>query len=115
MIQDFYENLRLMERRTTSDGMGGFIESFVDGAEFQGAITTSNTIESRVAEKQGVTSLYIITVPLNVPIRYNDIVKRVVNNETFRVTSRPEDMTTPKVSNLEFKQVTAELFKLPII
>lgn len=112
MIQDFYEPLYFMEKRSISDNMGGFIEDWVQGSEFMGAITTDNRMETRIAEQQGVKSLYTISVPKNVPLKYNDVVQRKSDSEYFRITSRPQDMTTPKMSSMDFSQLQAELYIL---
>ena len=112
-IQDFFEPLIYMEKRSVADGMGGFHEQYTDGAEFMGAITTNQTMETRIAEKQGVTALYTIITPLNVPIKYNDVIKRSKDNKYFRITSNPKDMETPKQSTLNFYQMTGEEYHLP--
>lgn len=108
MLQDYFETLVFLEKHSVSDGMGGFIEDYVEGAEFKGGITTDNSIEMRVAEKQGVTSVYTVTMPINVPLKYGDIIKRKSDNKYFRITSNANDMQTPKRANVQFKQAQAE-------
>lgn len=112
MIEDYYYPIYFVEKRSTPDGMGGFIESWVQGAEFMGSITTDNRMETRIAAQQGVKALYTVTIPTNVPLKYNDVIKRKSDNETFRITSRPQDMTTPRMANMQFIQLNAELYTL---
>ena len=112
-IQDFYEQIIIMEKTTISDGMGGFEIGYKDGAEFLGSITTDNSVEMRIAEQQGVKSIYTLTTNKGVPLDYNDIVKRKKDSKTFRITSNKGDIETPSISNLDFLQVTCEAFELP--
>lgn len=111
-IQDFYEPLIFIEKKSVSDGMGGFVVQWVDGAEFMGSITTDNSVEMRIAEQQGVKSIYTITTNKNTVLNYNDVIKRKRDNKTFRVTSNGEDVLSPSVSNLSISQVQAEQFDL---
>lgn len=112
-LQDFFEILVYMEKRSSSDGMGGFQEIYVDGAEFNGGLSTNQTMETRIAQRQGVTAIYTIIVPLNVALAYNDVIKRKSDNKLFRVTSNPTDMKTPNMSEMAYYQMTAEPFVIP--
>lgn len=113
-IQDNYEPLIFVEKRTISDGFGGFITEYVEGAEFMGAVVTTQTMERRIAEQQGVEALYSIYADKNVPIDFMDIIKRKADNIYFQVSSRPSDMTAPRNSTLNFFMVTAKEFTIPI-
>lgn len=107
-ITDFYDDLIIMERKTSSDGLGGFYEDLVAGAPFKGAITTDMSTEGRVAEQQGVKAIYTITTGDNVPIKYGDIVKK--GDSYFRVASDPNDMVAPR--DMGYKQAKAERYTL---
>lgn len=113
-IQDFFEIFNIMEKKRVSDGMGGFIVTYVDGVEFKAAISTDQSIEALVAEQQGVKSTNTITAYKNVLLSYDDIIKRKATNKYYRITSNPKDMETPStISNLELYQVKAESYDLP--
>jgi hypothetical protein len=43
----------MIDRQTVSDGLGGVKVNYVEGAEFDAAITLSNSIQAQIAEKQG--------------------------------------------------------------
>ena len=115
MLEDFFIPIVYVERRSRPDGMGGFIEEYVEGVEFKGGITTDQSINGRIAEQQGVKSVYTVTTRKNVPLKYGDILMRKSDNECFRVTSKDNDMSSPRISNLNMHQVTAESFTLPSI
>lgn len=113
LYETMMEDCVMQDRTTTSDGLGGFTSSWQDGAHFRAAIVKNQTIEALVAEKQGVTELYTITVDKGVTLDFHDVLKRVKDGLTFRVTSNIKDSQTPKVASFQFGQVTAERWDLP--
>ena len=61
LLEEYMQKCVMVDKRTTSDGIGGYNTSWVDGAEFMAAIVLDSSLEAKVAEKQGVTGLYTIT------------------------------------------------------
>ena len=102
------EDVVMLERTRTPDGEGGFVTKWVDGVAFKAAITFDASLEAMVAEKQGVTSLYTVTVPKNAKLEYHDAFKRIRDGKVFRVTSDGDDKITPARATFQFVQVTAE-------
>ena len=94
------------------DGMGGFDITYTDGEEFRGAITTDSSTLAKIAEKDGVTSLYKLTIPKNIPLSTFDIVKRKSDKQMFRVTADPNDNQTPDFARMQIKQASLEKFTL---
>lgn len=101
-----------MDKVHVSDGMGGFVTQWTDGADLKAAIVKNNTMAARVAEKQGVTEVYTITVPKGTVLEYYDVIKRLSDNAIFRITSNIRDSESPDVSTLRIGQVTAEKWEL---
>ena len=58
----------LLNKVRTPDGEGGFITEWTDGAEFQAAITFDSSMQARIGEQAGVTSLYTVTTQKNVTL-----------------------------------------------
>ena len=109
LLTQAMEDVVLMEKKREPDGEGGFLPAvWVDGASFKAAITFNSSMEARTAEKQGVTSRYTITVPLNAKLEYHDVLKRLRDGKVFRVTSDGDDKITPPSASFQFAQVTAE-------
>lgn len=102
------EAVVMLERKRTPDGEGGFVTEWAEGVAFKAAITFDASLEAMVAEKQGVTSLYTVTVPKNAKLEYHDVFKRLRDGKVFRVTSDGDDKITPTRSSFQFIQVTAE-------
>ena len=95
------------------DGQGGFTVEWVEGAEFQAHARLDNSIQAKIAEKQGVTSLYTITTNKKITLENNDIIKRQKDGKIFRITSNGDDNKTPDSAGLDMRQVSAELWVLP--
>ena len=98
----------IMDKTTTPDGYGGVVTEWKEGATVKAAITYDNSLQARQAEKAGVTSLYTITTSKSVVLRFHDVVKRVSDNQIFRVTSNGDDNKTPDSAGLNMRQVSAE-------
>lgn len=108
-IEDFYSNLKFVEKKLIPDGLGGYEEKYVEGIEFKGDISFQTSLETKLAEQQGVKSIYTVTTSKNIPLKYNDVIKR--KNEYYRITS--EANSSPGgISELDISQYTAELFTL---
>lgn len=112
LIDSMMEDCVMIDKRTVPDGLGGFKPAWVDGAEFQAAIVKDSTLAARVAEKQGVTEIYTITVNRGLALQYHDVFRRVDDGAVFRVTSNIQDSETPDVASFQIGQVTAERWEL---
>lgn len=112
LVDAFKTPCVMMDKRTVSDGEGGFTTSWEEGAEFEAAIVRSNTAEVRIAEQQGFTNAYTVTTNTNVGLEFHDVFKRVSDGQVFRVTSNADDMQTPSVASFQFQQVNAEEWRL---
>lgn len=98
----------MLEKKRVPDGEGGFKTKWADGVQFKAAIVFDSSMEARVAEKDGVTSMYTVTVPKNAKLEYHDVIKRLEDGKVFRITSDGDDKMTPEISTFQVIQVTAE-------
>ena len=108
LLSDAMEKCIYLTKTTVSDGYGGYVDSFVEGAEFNAAIVFDTSIQARVGEKQGVTSLYTVTTSKAMVLEYHDVFRRESDKKIFRVTSDGDDKYTPASASLNMRQVTAE-------
>ena len=83
LIDDFTSNCTMLDKTTVPDGYGGFKPNWVDGAEFEAAITLDNSMQARIAEQQGVTGLYTVTTKKNINLQYHDVFRRNTDNKIF--------------------------------
>lgn len=107
------ENCVMMDRRTVADGLGGITTVWEEGAAFRATITKDNTMQARIAEKQGVTEVYTICTETNVELQFHDVIQRVSDGAIFRVTSNSVDSRTPPSASFQFALVSAERWVIP--
>ncbi len=112
LIEDWKEPCVIMKKNQIPDREGGRITAWMEGTTFEATITFDNSMEARIAEKEGVTSLYTVTTDKNFILEYHDVLKRKNDGQIFRITSNGEDMKTPNNATLQFRQVTAERWEL---
>ena len=108
LLTQAMEDVVMLEKKRVPDGEGGFTTDWVDGVQFKAAINFDSSMEARTAEKQGVTSRYTITAPLNAKLEYHDVLKRLRDGKIFRITSDGDDVQTPASASFQFLQVEAE-------
>lgn len=112
LYEEMMESCAMMDRSTVADGVGGFTYAWTQGATFRAAIIKNSTLEAIVAEKQGVSELYTITVDKGLMLEYHDVIKRLSDGATFRVTSKIHESETPTRATFQIGQVTAERWVL---
>lgn len=110
LLSEAMEKCIYLNKTKMPDGYGGSIDNYSEGMEFLAAITFDTSIEARVGEKQGVTSLYTVTTEKAMILEYHEVFKRLRDGKIFRVTSDGDDKYTPASASLNMRQVTAEEF-----
>jgi hypothetical protein len=113
LLDEQMENCIMIDKRSMPDGYGGTKSTWVDGAPFDAAIVLDTSMESRLAEKQGVTNVYTVVTQKSVNLQYHDVFRRLRDNKIFRVKSDGDDKTTPKSATLNMRVVTAEEWEIP--
>lgn len=113
LIDEMKESCVMLDKRTVSDGMGGYTIVWADGAEFSAAIVKDNSMQARTAEKQGVTEVYTVTVDKGLALDFHDVFRRKSDGAVFRVTSNIKDSETPPRASFQIGQVSAERWELP--
>lgn len=113
LVENMMTRCVFVEKRRVPDGQGGFLTSWEDGEEFQAVIVKDRTLAARVAEKQGVTSVYTVTTPVGVGLDFHEVFRRLSDGATFRATSNSADSRPPESAGFSFEQVSAERWELP--
>lgn len=112
LLDNAMEPCVMLDKTRKPDGEGGYIDVWTESVEFQAAIVFDSSMEARIGEKQGVTSLYTVTLPRGVRLDYHDVFRRLSDGKLFRVTSDGDDKVTPASASFQFSQVTAEEWNL---
>lgn len=110
---DMMEPFTMLDKRTISDGYGGVITKWVEGAEFEASAAKNDTIEVRIALQSGVKDVYNICTRKNVMLQYNDVVLRKSDGRIFRITADAKDSETPKGSAIDGRRASAEEWVIP--
>lgn len=114
LLDDFERICVIMEKTRQPDGEGGYITTWAEGVEFINHQALDTSMEARIAEKQGVTSVYSALVDKALPIEYGDYFKDKETGTVYRVTSKPEEKQAPKSASFSLKYFTAERTELPV-
>ena len=94
------------------DGSGGWVTNWGQGEPLMAAINRDTSTEARIAEAAGTVRAYTVTVRRDVRLKYHDVIKRLSDGETFRITSDNGEKKTPPCTALDLAQSTAEAWRL---
>lgn len=109
LLAEAMEACTLINKTTVKDEYGGYNVVWVDGAPFDAAIYMQNSVQTEIAEAQGVKGLYQITTKREMRLEYHDVFRRESDGQYFRVTSKDENKT-PASASLDMRVVMAEEF-----
>ena len=112
LIDCMMESCVFMVKKTEPDGSGGNITEWTEGEPIRAAITLDTSTEARIAEAAGTVDLYTVTVSRSVRLKYHDVIKRLSDGKTFRITSDNADKKTPLCTALDIAQCSAEAWRL---
>lgn len=112
LIDEQMEDCVIMDKVSVSDGQGGFDYTWTEGASFKAAIVKDSSLNARIAEKEGVTEIYTITVYKGSILEFHDVIKRSSDGAIFRITSNISDSETPDRASFQIGQVSAERWVL---
>ena len=105
----------LMEKKRTPDGAGGWITEWAEGAEFDANIVIDQSLQARVAEKEGVTSVYTVTTRRSTVLEFHDVFKRL-SDGTARMNGAPRmsQMYPPSTSTVHPSRPRASPISMPL-
>ena len=113
LLEEAMDTCQFLDKVRVSDGYGGVKTTWTEGAEFEAAITFDTSMQSRIADAQGVSSRYTVTTRKSLTLEYHDVFRRSRDGKIFRVTSDGDDKYTPASAGLNMRQVSAEEFVIP--
>lgn len=113
LLESMMDACTLMNKSTVNDGAFGRKDTYTPGAAFNATIIKNDTMEARIAEKQGVTEVYTVVTQKNFGLAYHDVFQRDRDGAIFRVTSNQLDSEAPTASTVQIGKVTAERWVIP--
>lgn len=112
LVTAMMEPFVMLDKRSVSDGLGGFTREWIEGAQFDASAILDTSTTARVGAVQGLTSLYTVTTQKNINLQFHDVFRRISDGKVFRATSDGDDKASPAVSSLDMRQVSAEEYTL---
>lgn len=108
MITDFFEPFCRVKRTLRDDGLGGTIETWEDGAPFDGGVTHVPGTEITIAGHRALRGQPVLVHETSVGFQQDELVRRLSDGAVFRVAGRSGQMRTPRVAQAQFAQVPVE-------
>lgn len=112
LIDCMMESCVFMVQNKEPDGSGGSNTEWVEGEHLMAAIIRDTSTEARIAEAAGTVDVYTITVSRSIHLKYHDVIKRLSDGKTFRITSDNAEKKTPLCTALDIAQSSAEAWRL---
>lgn len=113
LLDQAYEPFVMIDKRSVSDGEGGYFTDYVEGAEISVAVTNENTSLARIAEALTEKIEYRVITKRNVKFNQNDLIKRLSDGQVFRIYYK-NTKETPKSAKLDMKETFAQEWSIPI-
>lgn len=104
---------KIVNHVRTDDDVGGYKDTWEDGASFDATIIKNSTTEAQIAEKQGIEELFTVVTKSSFKLDFHDVFRRVSDSQVFRVTSNATDSEAPGASTVQICKVTAEKWVIP--
>lgn len=114
LLDEYKESFAFMDKSHTRDEEGNPVVTWAQSeATFQAALRFDNSIQAKIAQANGVQDLYTIVTDKDIDLEFNDVVKRIKDGTTFRVTTSGKDNHTPESATLNMRAVSAKLWEIP--
>lgn len=112
LLEQYGEEFAFMVKNKVPDGEGGLITTWAEGARFMVAQEHNTTIVAQEAERAKNASAYSFYVDKSIQLELYDVVKRLSDGATFRITQPSGEDYTPASSRLNLTKVLAERWNL---
>lgn len=102
----------IMDKTTKSDGLGGVITVWEEGAPVEVALQQETATGKQIAQALTGIRTYTVVTKKNVVFRFGDVIKRTKDGQVFRITANADDLKTPNSATIDMRQTTAEEYSL---
>lgn len=113
LLSAFTEDFVRVTPVSKPDGSGGCQTVWEEGERIRAAAVRDTSTEARIAEAAGTVSVYTVTTPRVVRLKFHDVIKRVRDGTVLRMTSGNGEKQTPSLTALDMAQCAAEEWRLP--
>lgn len=108
LLSESMEPCRYIDKTTASDGYGGTVTVWRDGAGFDATVVLMSSTETIAAAQAGTKAAYNILTGKQINLKYGEIIQRISDGKYFRITQDGDDDKTPVSAGLNIRKVTAE-------
>lgn len=112
LLTEEMEDYIVMSAEDVSDGYGGFTTEWSETNTIKGIIIFRKNVQYNMAQALESTAMYRFYTRKNVMLKYHDVLKRVRDGKTFRITSDGDDKRTPHSAYLDLRCVTCEEWEM---
>lgn len=102
----------IMDKTTESDGLGGVITVWKEGAPVEVALQQDTATGKQIAQALTGVRTYTVVTKKNIDFYFGDVIKRVRDGQAFRITQKSDNLKTPNSSAINMRQTTAEEYDL---
>ena len=103
---------KIMNHVRTDDPLGGYTETWQEGATFDASITKNGSTEVTIAERQGISEIFSVVTKRSFLLNHHDVIKRMSDGAIFRLTSNSKDLEAHPASTIQIALATAERWEL---
>lgn len=113
LVDEMMSDFEIINKSVVDDPEGGTQTIWTDGATIQAVAVKDSSMQAKIAEAQGVTSVYTIVTSKENALDFHTVLRRKSDGTIFRITEEDADNKTPESSNLDIKKLSAEKWRLP--
>lgn len=114
LLDEYKEDFVFINKTHIRDDEGNPIVVWTESdVTFKAALRFDNSVQAKRAQAEGVEDLYTIITDKRVSLEFNDVVKRVKDGTTYRVTTSGKDNHTPASAGLNMQAVSAKVWVIP--
>jgi len=112
IMEDMACDYCMIVKTEVPDGAGSNTVTYTEGSSFKAVMVHNSSTDAPVAEKEGIDSSFKLYVDKNKEFDYHDIIKRIKDNQAFRITIT-DGKSTPYVSDMDMKTIMCEKWVIP--
>lgn len=114
LLDEYKEDFVFINKTHILDDEGNPAVTWTESdVSFKAALRFDNSIQAKRAQAEGVQDLYTIVTDKSINLEFNDVVKRLKDGTTFRVTTSGKDNKTPSSAGLNMRAVSAKVWVIP--
>lgn len=113
LLEQQAQDFVILTKTSAPDEQFGRETTWTAGAAFSGTLGYIKASEMTTAQQEQNARLYGLYVGKEINLQYHQVIRRVADNEVFRVTNPGYERCTPPSSPLNKRLIEVEKWELP--